>query len=127
MEKDNFANRSDVTISSLRKELQSQQDRLHQVESSLKHHITAEEEAASKAAKWESKVCVVKLDLFVLYVLIISNYLAIIHTYEKQSNTFRLSINHSKLFQLLTSPKFMISSIFSPLAWTDVEFNFHQE
>lgn len=55
VEKDNFANRSDVTISSLRKELQSQQDRLHQVESSLKHHITAEEEAASRAAKWESK------------------------------------------------------------------------
>jgi len=63
VEKDNFANRSDVTISSLRKELQTQQDRLHQVESSLKHHITAEEEAASKAAKWESKVCIAKLGL----------------------------------------------------------------
>jgi len=60
VEKDNFANRSDVTISSLRKELQTQQDRLQQVESSLKHHITAEEEAAGRAAKWESKVCVAK-------------------------------------------------------------------
>lgn len=54
-EKENFANRSDVTISSLRKEIQTQQDRLQQVESSLKHHIAAEEEAASRAAKWESK------------------------------------------------------------------------
>ena len=57
VEKENFANRSDVTISSLRKEFQTQQDRLQQVESSLKHHISAEEEAASRAAKWESKVC----------------------------------------------------------------------
>lgn len=65
VEKDNFANRSDVTISSLRKELQTQQDRLQQVESSLKHHITAEEEAASRAAKWESKVSVAKFGLFV--------------------------------------------------------------
>lgn len=56
VEKENFANRSDVTISSLRKEIQTQQDRLQQVESSLKHHIAAEEEAASRAAKWESKV-----------------------------------------------------------------------
>ena len=55
-EKENFANRSDVTISSLRKETHTLQDRLQQVESSLKHHIAAEEEAASRAAKWESKV-----------------------------------------------------------------------
>lgn len=57
-EKENFANRSDVTISSLKKEIQTQQDRLQQVESSLKHHIAAEEEASGRAAKWESKVCV---------------------------------------------------------------------
>ena len=56
-EKENFANRSDVTISSLKKEIQTQQDRLQQVESSLKHHIAAEEEASGRAAKWESKVC----------------------------------------------------------------------
>ena len=60
-EKENFANRSDVTISSLKKEMQTQQDRLQQVESSLKHHITAEEEAASRAAKWETKVRVSKI------------------------------------------------------------------
>lgn len=60
-EKENFANRSDVTISSLKKERQTQQDRLQQVESSLKHHITAEEEAASRAAKWETKVRVSKI------------------------------------------------------------------
>ena len=57
-EKENFANRSDVTISSLKKEIQTQQDRLQQVESSLKHHIAAEEEASGRAAIWESKVCV---------------------------------------------------------------------
>lgn len=55
-EKENFANRSDITITSLKKEMQNQQDRLQQVESSLKHHISAEEEASSRAAKWESKV-----------------------------------------------------------------------
>jgi len=55
-EKENFANRSDITITSLKKEMQNKQDRLQQVESSLKHHISAEEEASSRAAKWESKV-----------------------------------------------------------------------
>ena len=43
--------------------MQTQQDRLQQVESSLKHHIAAEEEAVSKAAKWESKVCICWLNL----------------------------------------------------------------
>ena len=57
VEKENFANRSDVTISSMRKEMHTLQDRLQQVESSLKHHIAAEEEATSQAKKWESKVC----------------------------------------------------------------------
>lgn len=55
VEKENFANRSDVTISSMRKEMHTLQDRLQQVESSLKHHIAAEEEATSQAKKWESK------------------------------------------------------------------------
>lgn len=55
VEKENFANRSDVTISSMRKEMHTLQDRLQQVESSLKHHIAAEEEANSQAKKWESK------------------------------------------------------------------------
>ncbi|PFX24254.1 hypothetical protein AWC38_SpisGene11115 [Stylophora pistillata] len=62
-EKENFANRSDVTISSLKKEIQTQQDRLQQVESSLKHHIAAEEEASSRAAKWESKYGEMKTQL----------------------------------------------------------------
>ena len=62
VEKENFANRSDVTISSMRKEMHTLQDRLQQVESSLKHHIAAEEEATSQAKKWESKVC----DIFFL-------------------------------------------------------------
>jgi len=86
VEKDNFANRSDVTISSLRKELQTQQDRLHQVESSLKHHITAEEEAASKAAKWESKVCIAKLGLLYYNK---NNYLLAI-SQLRETNMFRL-------------------------------------
>lgn len=60
-EKENFANRSDITITSLKKEMQNQQDRLQQVESSLKHHISAEEEASSRAAKWESKVQLYKM------------------------------------------------------------------
>lgn len=55
VEKENFANRSDVTISSMRKEMHTLQDRLQQVESSLKHHIAAEEEATSQVKKWESK------------------------------------------------------------------------
>jgi len=55
VEKENFANRSDVTISSMRKEMHTLQDRLQQVDSSLKHHIAAEEEATSQAKKWESK------------------------------------------------------------------------
>lgn len=62
-EKENFANRSDMTISSLRKEMHTLQDRLQQVESSLKHHIAAEEEAASRAAKWESKYGEMKTQL----------------------------------------------------------------
>ena len=62
LKKKNFANRSDVTISSMRKEMHTLQDRLQQVESSLKHHIAAEEEATSQAKKWESKVC----DIFFL-------------------------------------------------------------
>ena len=62
VEKENFANRSDVTISSMRKEMHTLQDRLQQVESSLKHHIAAEEEATSQVKKWESKVC----DIFFL-------------------------------------------------------------
>lgn len=60
-EKENFANRSDITITSLKKEMQNQQDRLQQVESSLKHHISAEEEASSRATKWESKVQLYKM------------------------------------------------------------------
>lgn len=60
-EKENFANRSDITITSLKKEMQNQQDRLQQVESSLKHHISAEEEASTRAAKWESKVQLYKM------------------------------------------------------------------
>lgn len=62
-EKENFANRSDITITSLKKEMQNQQDRLQQVESSLKHHISAEEEASSRAAKWESKYGELKAQL----------------------------------------------------------------
>lgn len=62
-EKENFANRSDITITSLKKEMQNQQDRLQQVESSLKHHIAAEEEASSRAAKWESKYGELKAQL----------------------------------------------------------------
>ena len=56
VDKENMASRNDVTIISLRKEMLSQQDRLQQVESSLKHHISAEEEAANRAIQWESKV-----------------------------------------------------------------------
>ena len=41
----------------MRKEMHTLQDRLQQVDSSLKHHIAAEEEATSQAKKWESKVC----------------------------------------------------------------------
>ncbi|XP_073248075.1 coiled-coil domain-containing protein 170-like [Porites lutea] len=62
-EKENFANRSDITITSLKKEMQNQQDRLQQVESSLKHHISAEEEASSRASKWESKYGELKAQL----------------------------------------------------------------
>ena len=56
VDKENIASRNDVTIISLRKEMQNQQDRMQQVESSLKHHITAEEEAVKRATQWESKV-----------------------------------------------------------------------
>ena len=55
-DRENIASRSDVTIASMRKEMQSLQDKLQQVEVSLRHHINAEEEAAKRASKWENKV-----------------------------------------------------------------------
>ena len=55
-DRENIASRSDVTIVSLRKELQSLQDKLQQSDVSLRHHISAEEDAAKLAANWETKV-----------------------------------------------------------------------
>ena len=55
-EKESFVSRNDVTLASLRKELQVQLDRLQQAESSLKHHIAAEEDASKRSSAWESKV-----------------------------------------------------------------------
>ena len=55
-EKETVVSRNDITLASLRKELQIQQDRLQQAESSLKHHIMVEEEAVMRSSSWESKV-----------------------------------------------------------------------
>lgn len=55
-DRENLASRSDVTIVSMRKELQNLQDKLQQSDVSLRHHIAAEEEAAKRAASSETKV-----------------------------------------------------------------------
>lgn len=55
-DRENIASRSDVTIVSLRKEMQNLQDKLQQAEVSLRHHIGVEEEADKRASKWENKV-----------------------------------------------------------------------
>jgi arginine/ornithine N-succinyltransferase beta subunit len=55
-DRENIASRSDVTIASLRKEMQSLQDKLQQAEVSLRHHISTEDEASKRAYKWENKV-----------------------------------------------------------------------
>ncbi|XP_031554608.1 coiled-coil domain-containing protein 170-like [Actinia tenebrosa] len=54
-DRENIASRSDVTILSLRKEMQNLQDKLQQAEVSLRHHIGVEEEASKRASKWENK------------------------------------------------------------------------
>ncbi|XP_028398523.1 coiled-coil domain-containing protein 170-like [Dendronephthya gigantea] len=53
--KENAASRGDVTIASLKKEMQAQQDRLQQAETSLKRRLNEEENAAKKALSWKSK------------------------------------------------------------------------
>lgn len=57
-DRDNIASRSDVTIVSLRKELQNLQDKVQQSDVSLRHHISAEEDVAKRANLWETKVMV---------------------------------------------------------------------
>jgi predicted nucleic acid-binding Zn-ribbon protein len=54
--KENAASRGDVTIASLKKEMQAQQDRLQQAETSLKRRLNEEENATKKAHSWKSKV-----------------------------------------------------------------------
>jgi predicted nucleic acid-binding Zn-ribbon protein len=54
--KENAASRGDVTIASLKKEMQAQQDRLQQAETSLKRRLNEEESAAKKAHSWKTKV-----------------------------------------------------------------------
>ena len=56
MDRENLMSRNDITISSLKKELQSQQDKARQIETSLKYHIGVEEENTRKAETWENKV-----------------------------------------------------------------------
>lgn len=55
-DKENKMSRVDVTISSLKKELQRQIDERQKVEFSLKHHLSVEEENSKRAAEWERKV-----------------------------------------------------------------------
>ena len=56
VEKENKMSHVDITISSLKKELQSQVDEKQKLEVSLKHHMQVEEENYKKAQKWETKV-----------------------------------------------------------------------
>ena len=56
VEKENKMSHVDITISSLKKELQSQVDEKQKLEVSLKHHMQVEDENHKKAEKWESKV-----------------------------------------------------------------------
>ena len=58
-EKENKMSRVDITISSLKKEIQTQMDERQKLEVSLKHHMQVEEENYKKAEKWESKVIVI--------------------------------------------------------------------
>jgi len=56
VEKENKMSHVDITISSLKKELQSQVDEKQKLEVSLKHHMQVEEENYKKAQKWETKL-----------------------------------------------------------------------
>ncbi|XP_046847870.1 coiled-coil domain-containing protein 170-like isoform X2 [Xenia sp. Carnegie-2017] len=53
--KESAASRGDVTIAALKKEMQSQQDRLQQAETALKRRINEEENATKKAHSWKTK------------------------------------------------------------------------
>ena len=55
-DKENKMSRFDVTIASLKKELQDQLDQKQKLEISLKHHLAVEEENSKKAGSWETKV-----------------------------------------------------------------------
>lgn len=56
VDKENRMSRVGVTISSLKKELQEQLDQRQKLETSLKHHLTVEEENSKRANTWETKV-----------------------------------------------------------------------
>ena len=56
VEKENKMSRVDITVSSLKKELQAQMDEKQKLEVSLKHHMQVGEENYKKTEKWESKV-----------------------------------------------------------------------
>ena len=56
VDKENKMSRVDVTIASLKKELQEQFDQKQKLETSLKHHLKVEEENSKRAAQWENKV-----------------------------------------------------------------------
>ena len=58
-DKENKMSRVDVTVASLKKELQRQIDERQKVEVSLKHHLSVEEENSKRAAEWERKVNIV--------------------------------------------------------------------
>lgn len=56
VEKENKMSRVDITVLSLKKELQAQLDEKQKIEISLKHHLQVEEENVKKAQEWERKV-----------------------------------------------------------------------
>ena len=56
VDKENKMSRVDVTVFSLKKELQQQVDEKQKLEISLKHHLKVEEEKTKKAEEWERKV-----------------------------------------------------------------------
>ncbi|XP_065058451.1 coiled-coil domain-containing protein 170-like isoform X2 [Rhopilema esculentum] len=56
VDKENKMSRVDVTVFSLKKELQQQVDEKQKLEISLKHHLKVEEEKTKKAEEWERKL-----------------------------------------------------------------------